>query len=188
MIKKEIEKDIEQLLFDCKVMGIEVMFVSDPTGVHTDLNKIMISTKMSDDTIKNVLYNGIMEYLIGQEEIEINNPGLKYKKYWENISSVEVEANWDLKKEKVKNKYSTQKQHLSDIMQYDDELGLYDIDSLKLGGFTINPPDEWDLETVELEIEDFDYDSTKITIDQLKTLRDYINIIINTDDYFCCKK
>ena len=51
---------------------------------------------------------------------------------------------------------------------------------LCLGSFTINKPEEWDLENVKLEIQDCDYDSTKISIDELKTLHAYIGEILNS--------
>ena len=53
-------------------------------------------------------------------------------------------------------------------------------DSLSLGNFTINKPKEWALDEVELEIRDHDYDSTKINIDDLKVLRNYIDEILNS--------
>ena len=51
--------------------------------------------------------------------------------------------------------------------------------SLKLGNFTINKPKEWALDVVELEIDDYDYVSTKITINDLKILKNYIDFILN---------
>lgn len=52
-------------------------------------------------------------------------------------------------------------------------------DKLCLGTFTINKPEPWDLENVRLEIKDYDYDSTKISIDELKLLHTYIGEILN---------
>ena len=50
---------------------------------------------------------------------------------------------------------------------------------LCLGNFTINRPEEWDLENVKLEIQDYDYDSTKISIGELRILHTYIGEILN---------
>ena len=55
-------------------------------------------------------------------------------------------------------------------------------ESLQLGKFTINKPKEWALDEVELEIDDYDYVSTKITINDLKILRNYIDFILNQTD------
>lgn len=46
------------------------------------------------------------------------------------------------------------------------------------GSFTINKPKEWDLENVELEIREYDYDSTKISIEDLRMLHKYIGDIL----------
>ena len=43
-------------------------------------------------------------------------------------------------------------------------------ESLQLGKFTINKPKEWALDEVELEINDYDYVSTNITINDLRML------------------
>ena len=53
-------------------------------------------------------------------------------------------------------------------------------ESLSLGNFTINKPKEWALDEIELEIRDYDYDSTKISVDDLKALRCYIDEILNS--------
>ena len=55
-------------------------------------------------------------------------------------------------------------------------------ESLQLDKFTINKPKEWALDEVELEIDDYDYVSTKITINDLKILRNYIDFILNQTD------
>jgi len=64
---------------------------------------------------------------------------------------------------------ATKKLHISDVRK-----------SLSLGNFTINKPKEWELDEVELEIRDYDYDSTKISVDDLKALRYYIDEILNS--------
>jgi hypothetical protein len=51
-------------------------------------------------------------------------------------------------------------------------------DFLRLGKFRINKPSEYDSENVLLEINDYDYDSTTISIDELKLLHDYIGQIL----------
>lgn len=50
--------------------------------------------------------------------------------------------------------------------------------SLRLGNFTISKPKDWDLDNVKLEISDYDYDSTNISIDNLRTLYEYIGTIL----------
>lgn len=45
--------------------------------------------------------------------------------------------------------------------------------SLKIGCFTINKPPDYEKDKVLLEISDYDYDSTKIDISDLKTLYHY---------------
>lgn len=58
---------------------------------------------------------------------------------------------------------------------------IHDIrDSLSLGNFTIHKPEEWALDEVILEINDYDYVSTKISVNDLKFLRAYINEILNS--------
>lgn len=52
-------------------------------------------------------------------------------------------------------------------------------DKLSIGNFTINKPKEWETNLVELEIKDYDYDSTKIELDDLKALYLYIGQILN---------
>ena len=60
------------------------------------------------------------------------------------------------------------------------KLNISDVrERLCLGKFTINRPEEWDLENVKLEIQDYDYDSTKISIDDLRLLHTYIGEILN---------
>jgi hypothetical protein len=62
----------------------------------------------------------------------------------------------------------------------DKKLHISDVrERLCLGNFTINRPEEWDLENVELQIQDYDYDSTKISIDDLRLLHTYIGEILN---------
>lgn len=51
-------------------------------------------------------------------------------------------------------------------------------DSLSLGNFTIKKPVDWNPDVVELIIQDYDYDSTEITIDDLKVLYNYIGEIL----------
>ena len=63
---------------------------------------------------------------------------------------------------------SNEKLHISDVRE-----------RLCLGNFTINRPEEWDLENVKLEIRDYDYDSTSISIDDLRLLHTYIGEILN---------
>lgn len=53
-------------------------------------------------------------------------------------------------------------------------------ENLRLGGFTINKPREWDLENVEIEINEYDYNSTKISINDLKILHEYIGDILKS--------
>tara|TARA_R110000796_G_scaffold201848_1_gene318077 strand:- start:2 stop:220 length:219 start_codon:yes stop_codon:yes gene_type:complete len=53
-------------------------------------------------------------------------------------------------------------------------------ESLSLGNFTINKPEDWALDEIKLEIRDYDYDSTKISVDDLKALRCYIDEILNS--------
>jgi len=50
---------------------------------------------------------------------------------------------------------------------------------LCLGKFTIYRPEEYDLEKVKLEIQDYNYDSTTISIDDLRILHKYIGEILN---------
>jgi hypothetical protein len=63
---------------------------------------------------------------------------------------------------------SDKKLHISDVRE-----------RLCLGNFTINRPEEWDLENVKLEIRDYDYDSTSISIYDLRLLHTYIGEILN---------
>lgn len=49
---------------------------------------------------------------------------------------------------------------------------------LQLGQFTINKPIE-ECDDIELEIRSYDYESTKISIDDLKSLHHYIGNILN---------
>ena len=55
-------------------------------------------------------------------------------------------------------------------------------ESLQLGKFTINKPKDWALDEVELEINDYDYVSTNITINDLRMLGSYIESILNQTD------
>jgi hypothetical protein len=62
----------------------------------------------------------------------------------------------------------------------DKKLHISDVrERLCLGNFTINRPEEWDLENVKLEIQDYDYDSTNISINDLRLLHTYIGEILN---------
>lgn len=62
----------------------------------------------------------------------------------------------------------------------DKKLHISDVrERLCLGKFTISRPEEWDLENVKLEIQDYDYDSTTISIDDLRILHKYIGEILN---------
>jgi hypothetical protein len=65
-------------------------------------------------------------------------------------------------------------------MNMEKNLNISDVrERLRLGNFTISRPEEWDLENVKLEIQDYDYDSTKISIDELRILHTYIGEILN---------
>ena len=107
MEQQQLTQVIQELLFDCKVLGIDVFFVSGPPGiVAEDFSKVAISIDdNSDDEIYSILYNTIVQNLNWERELYKKKPGLKYKEYWDNINPVEVEANWDLKVKDVKNKY-----------------------------------------------------------------------------------
>jgi hypothetical protein len=74
----------------------------------------------------------------------------------------------DYHESEVKKLTMDKKLHISDVRE-----------RLRLGKFTINRPEEWDLGNVKLEIQDYDYDSTKISIDELKILHKYIGEILN---------
>jgi hypothetical protein len=68
----------------------------------------------------------------------------------------------------------------SEVNDTDKKLHISDVrERLCLGNFTINRPEEWDLENVKLEIRDYDYDSTSISIDDLRLLHTYIGEILN---------
>ena len=54
-------------------------------------------------------------------------------------------------------------------------------DKLRLGNFSISKPKEWDKNNIKLEISDYDYDSTFITIQDLKILYEYIGNILKTN-------
>ncbi len=79
---------------------------------------------------------------------------------------MENNMNKDNKNTEVDN--TDKKLHISDVRE-----------CLCLGNFTINRPEEWDLENVKLEIQDYDYGSTKISIDDLRLLHTYIGEILN---------
>jgi len=49
---------------------------------------------------------------------------------------------------------------------------------LQIGTFTISKPEEWDKNIVKVEIQDYDYDSTELNMDQLKILHAYIGQIL----------
>lgn len=68
----------------------------------------------------------------------------------------------------------------TEVNNTDKKLHISDVrERLCLGNFTINRPEEWDLENVKLEIRDYDYDSTSISIDDLRLLHTYIGEILN---------
>ena len=68
----------------------------------------------------------------------------------------------------------------TEVDNTDKKLHISDVrERLCLGNFTINRPEEWDLENVKLEIQDYDYDSTKISIGELRILHTYIGEILN---------
>jgi len=68
----------------------------------------------------------------------------------------------------------------TELNNTDKKLHISDVrERLCLGNFTINRPEEWDLENVKLEIRDYDYDSTSISIDDLRLLHTYIGEILN---------
>ncbi len=52
-------------------------------------------------------------------------------------------------------------------------------ESLVLGNFKINAPTDWEPDRIKLEIEDYDYDSTHISIEELKILYEFIGSILN---------
>lgn len=54
-------------------------------------------------------------------------------------------------------------------------------DKLRLGNFSISKPKKWNKNNVKLEISDYDYDSTNITIEDLKILYEYIGNILKTN-------
>ena len=68
----------------------------------------------------------------------------------------------------------------TEVENTDKKLHISDVrERLCLGKFTINRPEEWDLENVKLEIQDYDYDSTTISIEDLRILHKYIGEILN---------
>ncbi len=69
----------------------------------------------------------------------------------------------------------------TEVYNTDKKLHMSDVrERLCLGNFTINKPQDWDfLNMVELEIKNYDYDSTKISIDDLRILHTYIGEILN---------
>jgi hypothetical protein len=67
------------------------------------------------------------------------------------------------------------------IDNIDKEIPISDVkERLCLGNFTINKPEKFDLENVKLEIKNYDYDSTSISIDELRILHAYIGHILNS--------
>jgi hypothetical protein len=55
-------------------------------------------------------------------------------------------------------------------------------ESLTLNKFKINAPNEWDPDEIVLEINDCDYESTRISFDDLKKLYEYIGKILYRAD------
>jgi len=52
-------------------------------------------------------------------------------------------------------------------------------EKIKIGnGLIINAPVEWNLDKVKIEIFDYDYDSTEISIDELEILYNHIGEIL----------
>jgi len=50
---------------------------------------------------------------------------------------------------------------------------------LCLGNFKICKPEKWDPNKITLEIKDYDFDSTKIDLNELKQLHKYIGEILD---------
>jgi len=101
--KTNIQEEIEQMLIECRTLGIEVIFVSGTPGLTEDHKKIIISKKMSDSDIQNKLYKAIVNYYKVEERINKEYPGLKYEIFYNNVGG--IEANADLQFERIKNKY-----------------------------------------------------------------------------------
>lgn len=53
------------------------------------------------------------------------------------------------------------------------------MDKLTINGLTIKKPTEWDADNVHFEINNYDYDSTMISIEDLKVINEYISEILN---------
>lgn len=51
-------------------------------------------------------------------------------------------------------------------------------ESMTVGHLTIHKPEVWETDEVEIGIQNYDYDSTKIEIDDLKILHMYIGQIL----------
>ena len=101
--KTNIQKEIEQMLLECKALGIYVIFVSGTPGLTGDDHKQVIISKNHDDqTIKNTLKKAIVHYF----DLENKEcPGLKYEEYYNSIPPASVQANIDQQLERIKNKY-----------------------------------------------------------------------------------
>jgi len=100
-----IQEEIEQMLLECRTLGIEVIFVPGLPGSTTDPKKIIISKNDDEQTIKNILEEGIVHYLRQKEDTNKECPGLKYEKFYNTISPFGIEANIDQQLERIKNKY-----------------------------------------------------------------------------------
>ena len=50
---------------------------------------------------------------------------------------------------------------------------------LVLNSFTINKPEKWEPDLAKIEIKEYNYDSTKLNLEELRELYDYIGNILN---------
>lgn len=95
----KIKENIKELLLDCKLLGIEIMFTNGQPGEDSDPKRIFINLHWSEVQILDTLKGGIDKYIVDKK----SRFGDFYVEYYNEIKNQPVN---NIQMENIKKKYN----------------------------------------------------------------------------------
>lgn len=109
MKNSELKLRIKDLLFECRVLNINVVFAKTLPDGHDDPYKVIIGPYLEDEDIYKCLKSQIITVLKHMEQKEKKNNVSEYEKHWDALLRTfdfdVFSSDWEIEFKQIKNKY-----------------------------------------------------------------------------------